>query len=381
MPSSADYGSAPFRWETDVRLPTYEEIAGDEKQLEVYETGLDESLFVVGPPGSGKTVLAVHRAQILAGAGKPPLLVTYNRMLRRLIAELTKGQVDARTMHSFVSRHYREQADVQAPSLEDDGYDYDWDRMFSTLEKRGVVPGPIHVIVDEAQDLPRSFFRYLRDFVASAVTVFADEDQALRADRSTLHDIQTAGGFGDPVLLSVNHRNTPEIARVAEFFHAGEAPVPEVKRRRSGELPRVMAYRMESATVLIANWYNTRGGRVGVAVVHNGTGECLYSRLSDRLSAETVRIYTTDRKNENKIGLLKRGITILNVGSIKGQEFDTVFVMEIGKLLLHSNAVNQRRMYMLCARARDNLFLMHEGHGLPDALLERLPGPEFLERP
>ncbi len=364
-----------------MRLPTYEEIASDENQLEVYETAFDDSLFVVGPPGSGKTVLAVHRARMLAEAKKPAVIITYNRMLRRLVAQLTEGRVDARTMHSFVSRHYRGQAAAPVPYREGNRYDYIWEAMHETLEERGVTPEPAHAIVDEAQDLPRSLFRYLRDFVANAVTVFADEDQALRADRSTLRDIQVEGRFGDPVLLNANHRNTPEIAHVAERFHAGAAPVPEVKRRRSGELPRAVAYRLDSATALIANWYNTRGGRVGVAVVRNGTGESLYSGLRDRLPGQPVQIYTTERQNEDEIDLLERGITILNVGSIKGQEFDTVFVMEIGELLFHSNAVNQRKMYMLCARARDNLFLMHEGDDLPDALLDRLPGPEFLERP
>ena len=364
-----------------MRLPTYDEIARDDKQLEVYERPFDQSLFVVGPPGSGKTVLAVHRAQMLASAGIPVVLVTYNRMLRRLIAQLTEKRVDARTMHSFVSHHYRRHAASPVPSRKDDRYEFIWDEMHEKLKERGIAPEPVHAIVDEAQDLPGPFFRYLRDFVASTVTVFADEDQALRADRSTLRDIQDQGRFGDPVLLSVNHRNTPEIARVAEFFHAGDAPVPEVKRRPSGELPRLVAYGMESATALIANWYSTRGGRVGVSVVCNTTGEYLYSRLQDQLPAKAVRIYTTDRKNEDDIDILGRGITILNVGSIKGQEFDTVFVMETSELLLHSNAVNQRKMYMLCARARDNLFLTHEDDRLPDALLDRLPGPEFLERP
>ena len=37
-----------------MRLPTYDEISRDEEQLNVYETPFDESLFVVGPPGSGK---------------------------------------------------------------------------------------------------------------------------------------------------------------------------------------------------------------------------------------------------------------------------------------------------------------------------------------
>ena len=83
-----------------MRLPTYEEIARDEDQLDVYEAPFDESLFAVGPPGSGKTVLAVHRAQMLARAGFTVVLITYNRMLRRLIAQLTEDRVDAQTMTS-----------------------------------------------------------------------------------------------------------------------------------------------------------------------------------------------------------------------------------------------------------------------------------------
>ena len=54
--------------------------------------------------------------------------------------------------------------------------------------------------------------------------------------------------------------------------------------------------------------------------------------------------------------------------------------MEVDELLLEAIEVNKRKMYMLCARARDNLFLMHEGDYLPRALLERLPSSEVLER-
>ncbi|MCE2482301.1 MAG: ATP-binding domain-containing protein [Alphaproteobacteria bacterium] len=253
--------------------------------------------------------------------------------------------------------------------------------MFTMLVRRGVTPNPTHVIVDEGQDLPREFFRYLRDFVATTITVFADEDQALTEDRSTPHDIKEAARLDDPVLLSANHRNRPEIARVAEFFHTGHAPAPEVHRSPSGELPRVVLYRESGATRRISNWYETRGGRIGVAVVNNHTGEMLYSQLRNRLVGQRVEFYTSDRKNEDEIDLLAPGITILNVRSIKGQEFDTVFLMEIDKLLLEINAVSKRKMYMLCARARDNLILMHDGDRVPSELLDRLPGVDILERP
>ena len=364
---------------SDVRLPTYEEIARDDEQLEVYETPFDESLFVVGPPGSGKTVLAVHRAQMLANAGIPVGLITYNRMLRRLIAQLTEEQIQAQTMHTFVGARYLEQAKTIAPNTAP--YVYDWNAMFAMLRRRGVAPMPTHVIVDEGQDLPKEFFRYLRNFVATTITVFADEDQALTDERSTPRDIKEAARLDDPVLLSANHRNTPEIARVAEYYHAGEAPVPEVIRPPSGELPRVVLYRECGAKNRIANWYSARGGRVGVAVVNNGTGEDLHSWLRSELAEQRVDFYINSKRNEDDIDLLGPGITVLNVQSIKGQEFDTVFVMELDELLLQVNEVNKRKMYMLCARARDNLILMHEGDRLPRKLLEQLPSTDILERP
>ena len=361
-----------------MRLPTYEEIARDEEQLDVYETPFDESLFVVGPPGSGKTVLAVHRAQMLASDDIPVVLVTYNRMLRRLIAQLTEEQVRAQTMHQFVGSHYYAQTNAIAPSTAP--YVYDWNAMFETLERHGATPNPTHVIVDEGQDLPKRFFRFVRSFVATTITVFADEDQALTGERSTLRDIRDAAGLDDPVVLSANHRNTPEVARVAEHFHAGQAPVPEVIRPPSGELPRVVLCRGQGATRRIANWYGARGGRVGVAVVNSkSTGKALYSRLRNQLPGHRVDFYTNG--NEDDIDLLEHGVTILNVQSIKGQEFDTVFVMEIGELLLRLDEVNARKMYMLCARARDHLILMHEGNRLPRALLDQLPGADILERP
>ena len=118
--------------------------------------------------------------------------------------------------------------------------------------------------------------------------------------KALLRDIKEAARFDDPVLLSANHRNTSEIARVAEYFHAGDAPVPEAHRPRSGELPRVFLYREDGATGRIANTYRTRGGRVGVAVVNNETGEALFSRLRSQLPGQRVEIYTSNRKTRTR---------------------------------------------------------------------------------
>lgn len=365
-----------------MHLPTYDEIARVPEQLDIWDAPFDESLFVAGPPGSGKTVLAVHRARMMAASDMQAVLVTYNRMLRRLIALLTEGKVRGYTMHRFVGQqHYRKKTGAKkAPEVQPNVFD--WKAMAEELRRRAVGPESLHLIIDEGQDLPAQFFDYVRLFVAKTVTVFADEDQALTNQRSTLREIKRAAGLDNPIMLAGNHRNTPEVARLAEHFHTGDVPVAEVHRPPSGERPRLVLHpTVEEASKRIANWYATRGESVGVVVVHNTMGRDLHKSLRDRLKGHRVDMYTSVKRNEDEIDILKPGVTILNKESIKGQEFDTVFVMEIGELLPCTNDVQRRVMYMLCARARDNLFLIHHGDRLPAAILRSLPSADVLERP
>ena len=86
-----------------MRLPAWSELI--EEQRDVSEHPLDKSLFVVGPPGSGKTTLAIQRAKMLKNASKETIIIAYNRMLRRLISVVTENQIKASTMQSYVWRH------------------------------------------------------------------------------------------------------------------------------------------------------------------------------------------------------------------------------------------------------------------------------------
>ena len=364
-----------------MQLPTYSEIARDPQQLSVYETPANESLFVAGPPGSGKTVLAIARAHTVANQGQAAVLVTFSRMLRRLVTTSTTDQpVETSTMHQFVTQHYKKQAGGTPLKVKGDRYSFAWDTMFERLDSKGVKPSDLHVIVDEGQDLPAGFFRYLRDYVASSITVFADEYQAIEENFSTLSTIKQAAGLKDPVLLRFNHRNTPEIADVAQHFHAGNLPTPDVIRDSVGEIPQLLAHSQAKSIEMIANWYQTRGQRIGVSVVRNATGQSLFNRLKDRLGAQRVQIYKHNLRNEDDIDLERPGITILNVRSIKGQEFETMFITELDKLLLEMSEVNRREMFMLCSRARDYLFLIHTGQSIPQQISDQCPTQELLIR-
>ena len=78
--------------------------------------------------------------------------------------------------------------------------------------------------------------------------------------------------------------------------------------------------------------------------------------------------------------MLAPGVTILNKESAKGQEFDTVFVLELEGFIPCTTEAERRAMYMMCTRARDNLFLVYGPHDLAPAAAVALPGPDILER-
>lgn len=363
-----------------MRLPTWDELI--EEQRNILDHPFDRPLFVVGPPGSGKTVLAVRRAQMLAETRNSVALVTYNRMLRRLATLLSRDQVAAQTMHAFIWVDYRARTGSPPERSADDTYAYNWPVILNTLA-RHVNSGPSlnHLVVDEGQDLAQGFFYYARRHGAGVLTVFADEDQALGDRRTTLEQIQVAANLPHPIILQDNHRNAPEVAAVAEHFHSGRLPAARVRRKAIKEVPRLIySPGLANTAQLIGRWSQARGGTIGVIVHGNDTGVDIHRQLRELLPQRRVDLYTSTQKNEDEIALLEPGVTVLNKESVKGQEFDTVFLLELERFIPCLDETMRRAMYMLCARARDNLLLVHGPGALSQQALNALPGSHLLER-
>ena len=106
----------------------------------------------------------------------------------------------------------------------------------------------------------------------------------------------------------------------------------------------------------------------------------LSRELAVRLPQSRIDSYTHQRGNEDEINVLEDGVTILNMKSVKGQEFDSVFILELERFIPFANDVERRAMYLMCTRARDNLFLVHGPEPLSRQAAQSLPGPDVLER-
>ena len=92
-------------------------------------------------------------------------------------------------------------------------------------------------------------------------------------------------------------------------------------------------------------------------------------------------MYSNEQRNEQSIDARKPGVTVLNKESVKGQEFDTVFLLELDRFIPCDKDADYRAMYMMCTRARDKLLLVHGPEPLSSDAHAALPGPDILERP
>lgn len=65
-------------------FPGYEDLSLE--QDEVYNLPLDGKSLVSGPPGTGKSVMALYRAQALSIDDRTPAILMFNNVLKQYIA-------------------------------------------------------------------------------------------------------------------------------------------------------------------------------------------------------------------------------------------------------------------------------------------------------
>jgi DNA helicase-2/ATP-dependent DNA helicase PcrA len=208
-----------------MRMPNSREISDEQEEIYV-EAPMDGSILIVGPPGTGKTVIAFLRAQTLKRKSKTAQVIMHSKVLQKYtsnIADADDNPVPSSTLHSWVNKWWKSNriqtasgsmdkvyldcpfdekneikalgakwdkfkkkwyttADVYKKSLEKFArwpvskmtdtsppkiadFQYDWDSMLVAAANHENINDWGHLIIDEAQDFPGKMFGFLR-FVA-----------------------------------------------------------------------------------------------------------------------------------------------------------------------------------------------------------------------
>ncbi len=375
-----------------MRFPALSQLDQDQKAI---YTGASPqvSILVKGPPGTGKTVMAFHRAAVLARLEMIPQVIMFNTVLAQYAAGANGSPVDGAlvsTMHKWLYHWWNRilgKRGASPPTIPNNAYAPDWHSILETtlsrLKAGSVAPSAVswtHLIVDEGQDFPSDMYRVLNllsmhlgmlDVPTPAVSVFADENQRLQpGNNSTLNEIQVALGLteqsGRVYTLRKNYRNSRPIAEFASKFYVGlQTGIPDLPEKR-GPKPKVSrASGIEAVRAHLAKYaINNAGREVGILCSTDKLRKQLFNSLSSRLGEYELQVQTYSSKDKEKYPATDLSfdegdvLTVLNFQSAKGLEFDTVFIVDPFSAFSMGGSGEQHfkmQMYVMCSRARDHL--------------------------
>lgn len=256
-----------------------------------------------------------------------------------------------------------------------------------------------HLIIDEAQDFSKKMFDsfYMIQEVLfkgigekPALTIFADENQRIREENSTLTDIVDDLRIkGDQQYkLTKNYRNTQEIASVAATFYVGLKTGIPLLPQKKGEKPKLVKFKSFKSSIDYINRYleNHDNEEFGIFVQNHSLRQKFIQALEEKFKKTTnIKIqsyYSRDanHKDAKKMVFDKGGIvTVITKDHCKGLEFDTVFIPELQEVSIDPSKIEQFKMemYVMTSRARKNLFLMYTNEGnVEPEVLKYLPKKE-----
>jgi hypothetical protein len=219
------------------------ELTNDQAYVLSYVTKLHRAA-IVGPAGSGKTMLAIAIASRLAGGGNPTLVTCFNRRLAGYLAESLRTVPHIHVLHFHeLCRRIAKEAGLAVPEdpTEEAAAREHFDHVLPDLlgeAARALGPRYDVMVVDEAQDFQPDWWPKLLSLHRKPddgyLFLFADDNQ-------NLYGRGVPEGLADLTLaLPGNLRNTKPIHEFVSVFYGSETK--PVGRGPAGRPVEVLGY-------------------------------------------------------------------------------------------------------------------------------------------
>lgn len=319
--------------------------------------------IVRGVAGSGKTLVLVHRARLMARAlPSSKILVTcFTRslasQLRSQLAEF--DNVEVVHLHTLMTKAIRD----AGRDLPKEHGRVDWDSVpAAALEAIRATHGQKYraVMVDEAQDFDTSALEFCvelfesRDVDEQDLVVVADSAQNIFRRNFRWKDAGIKAQ-GRTRILSVNYRNTREILTFAHAFLTADPAIqvsddpefddeltiiPAESAERTGPIPvvalaRDVAGEIDAVIRQVKEWYSSRLRARSIAVLMaDGKTDDRARRIMNALyAADIPTFWVTDPDepgNRDEAGSTDQPVIVSTIHSAKGLEFPKVVVCGLG---------------------------------------------------
>jgi hypothetical protein len=366
----------------------------------------DGHRIIYGVAGSGKTIILIARARLVAGAPvKRVLILCYNRALAAYFQQLFAQTANVACLN-FHQWGVQRNGIVFDKNEDEEGFG---ERLLQRLEHG---EGDAHcydaVFIDEAQDFSRSWFQCaklaLKEPDDGDLLIVGDGSQSLYRRRSFTWAEAGVNAKGRTINkrfdLDKNYRNTREILKVAAAFVAADAgqddpearlqiirPDPDIALR-SGPLPEMLTSssldgELRMAADKIVAWLERGLSPADIAVLYraNANPKGWVRDLALLLSKRTAVCWPNDRDFSNP-----SGVCVTTMHAAKGLQWRAVLVMRADTMPFmpdrDANREEQERlerglMYVAMTRAEEMLaFTWSTSNGFAGQI-EKLIEPEL----
>jgi len=380
-------------------LPGIDELNKDQKAvLRLKESGQH---LVIGGPGTGKSVVALLRARKFHQEDNY-LFLTFNHVLNSSTKQVCGIDLKSDTAQSwFYTLQFKlapgDDFDLKKMPHKVDSngreiqHSPDYDRVierFDSYVDQNLSHLPAtdtHFIIDEGQDLPVGFYESLQSLGYENFFIVADQNQQITEENSSRQELTDVLALenDEVVELNENYRNSSAIAKFAQHFYTDKAaPAPNLPDRASLDTPTFYIYQMVNSCVSMIHREAMRDTSklIGVIVATETKRDSYTKFLSKATTGDdiTVSSYSNESKQSVNIDFSMGGIVVLCDKSVKGIEFDTVFiVLDDLKVMNNDTDAIKKRLYVMSSRAKDKLFLLRSA-AIPNEVEELLPTDEKL---
>ncbi len=323
----------------------------DDDQLKVLQATLDRSCIVAGCAGSGKSVLALIKAQRIQRECRTTnyKIIVYTKALCRY---MSSGKEELGLRNDFY-------------------YYYDW--------KSRRMPSADYIIVDEIQDFTRDEIQEFVDATGKYFFFFGDTAQSIYEEFKNTIPVDEIKRIV-PSKYNVkewelyrNYRLPVPVAKVAQTIGVNLQPyVESTYRSNEVAIPRFIKYNSQDEQIASIHKIIQRNNLTDVAILlpHNEYVMEVYGKLRNLGGNYELKYSDKDdwRNSKDSLDFNSSNPKVMTYHSAKGLQFEAVFLPYIEKFSGDMSRFDRKSLYVAMTRTYKLLYIMYSSDSLPDPL-------------
>lgn len=346
----------------------------DDDQLKVLMATNDKSCIVTGCAGSGKSVLALIKAQrIQKEKGDNYQIIVFTKSLCNY---MNAGRKALGLNNTF--SYYEEWKWKRGPKEYANGKTYTVYLKDSSGNRIPYMPKADYIIVDEIQDFTEEAIQDFINATNKNFFFFGDAAQSIYQDRLPIQAINRLFPYDrEPKNFTLyrNYRLPIPVARIAQFIGIDiDAFDEKTYKSKETAVPKFLNYTsLEEQIKAIAQFIN-RNNLTDIGILLQDNNDISHvCHLLEQNNVNYEAKYTSEGWAHNTLDFSTTNPKVMTYHSAKGLQFEAVFLPDIAPLSDSEGRriSEQKALYVAMTRTYRYLYILYTGD-LP-APLNRIP--------